>query len=57
MLGTHIIVHGLKRSNFGKNTFKFKIQLFVLMKNPAKQINLIAESIFKLNDSQRKTLK
>jgi hypothetical protein len=57
MLGTHIIVHGLKRSNFGKNTFKFKIQLFVLMKNPAKQLNLITESIFKLDDSQRKTLR
>jgi hypothetical protein len=40
-----------------KNTLKFKIQLFVLMKNIAKQLILIAQSIFKLDDSQRKTLK
>jgi hypothetical protein len=39
-----------------KNIFKFKIQLFVLTKNLTKQLILIAQSIFKLDDSQRKTL-
>jgi hypothetical protein len=34
--GTHIIVHGSKRSNFRKETFKFKIKLLVLTKNLAK---------------------
>jgi hypothetical protein len=52
---THIIVHGLKRSHI-KNTFKLKIQLFVLTENSAKILILIAQSIFKLNKSQRKTI-
>jgi hypothetical protein len=55
--GTHIIVRGSKRSNFGKRIFKFKIQLFVLTKNLAKQLDLVAQSIFKFSDSQRKTLR
>jgi hypothetical protein len=55
-LCTHIIVRRSKRSNFRKNTFKFKIQLFVLTKNLAKQFVLIAQGILKLDDSQRKTL-
>jgi hypothetical protein len=33
---THIIVHGSKRSNLKKRTFKLKIQLLVFMKNLAK---------------------
>jgi hypothetical protein len=49
--GTHIIVCGLKSSNFGRITFKLKIQLFVLMKNLAKQLVLIAKGILKLDDS------
>jgi hypothetical protein len=49
-------MHGSKRSNFGKRTFKFKIQLFVLMKNFTKQFVLIAQGILKLDDSQGKTL-
>jgi hypothetical protein len=56
-LGTHIIMHGSKRSNFKKRTLKLKIQLFVLMKNLAKQLVLIAKGILKLGDSQRKTLR
>jgi hypothetical protein len=55
-LGTHIIVHGSKRSNLRKRTLKLKIQLFVLTKNLTKQLVLVAKSIFKFNDSQRKTL-
>jgi hypothetical protein len=55
-LGTHIIVHGSKSSNFGRSTFKLKIQLFVFMKNDAKQLVLAAKGILKLNDSQRKSL-
>jgi hypothetical protein len=51
-----IIVHGLKRSNLRKRTLKLKIQLFILMKNLAKQLVLIAKGILKLDDSQRKTL-
>jgi hypothetical protein len=35
---------------------KLKIQLFVLTKNLAKQLVLIAKSILKLDDSQKKTL-
>jgi hypothetical protein len=35
-LGTHIIVHGSKRSNLRKGAIKLKIQLFVLTKNLAK---------------------
>jgi hypothetical protein len=54
--GTHIIMHGSKRSNFRKSTFKFKIQLLILMKKLAKQLFLVAQSIFKLSDSQGKTL-
>jgi hypothetical protein len=55
--GTHIIMHRSKRSNFRKkNTFKFKIQLFVLTKNLTNQLILIAQSVLKLNDSQRKTI-
>jgi hypothetical protein len=30
--GTHIIVHGSKRSNFRRGTFKFKIQFLILTK-------------------------
>jgi hypothetical protein len=55
-LGTHIIVHGSKRSNLRKRTLKLKIQLFVLTKNLAKQLVLIAKGILKFGDSQRKTL-
>jgi hypothetical protein len=55
-LGTHIIVHGSKRSNLRKRTLKLKIQLFVLVKNLTKQLVLVAKSIFKFGDSQRKTI-
>jgi hypothetical protein len=55
-LGTHIIVHGSKKSNPRKRILKLKIQPFVLIKNLAKQLVLVAKSIFKLSDSQRKTL-
>jgi hypothetical protein len=51
-----IIMRGLKRSNLRKRTLKLKIQLFVLTKNLAKQLVLIAKGILKLGDSQRKTL-
>jgi hypothetical protein len=44
-IGTHIIAHGSKRSNFGKRIFKVKIQLFVFVKNLAKQLVLVAQSI------------
>jgi hypothetical protein len=54
--GVHIIVHGSKRSNIRKRTFKFKIQLLVLTKKIAKQLVLVAKGILKLGDSQRKTL-
>jgi hypothetical protein len=53
---THIIVRELKSSNFERNTFKLKIQLFILIKNLAKQLVLIAKSIFKFGNSQRKIL-
>jgi hypothetical protein len=53
---THIIMHGSKRSNFRRSTFKLKIQLFILMKNLAKQLVLVAKGILKLNDSQGKTI-
>jgi hypothetical protein len=56
-LGTHIIMHGSKRSNLRKRTLKLKIQSFVLMKNLAKQLILIAKSIFMFDDSRRKTLR
>jgi hypothetical protein len=54
--GTHIIVRRSKRGNFRRSTFQLKIQLFILMKNLAKQLVLIAKGIFKLDDSQGKTL-
>jgi hypothetical protein len=56
LFGTHIIMRGSKSSNFGRSTFKLKIQLFVFMKNLAKQLILIAKGILKLDDYQRKTL-
>jgi hypothetical protein len=55
-LGTHIIVRGSKRSNLRKRILKLKIQPFVLTKNLAKQLVLVVKSIFKFDDSQRKTL-
>jgi hypothetical protein len=55
-LGTHIIVRGSKRSNLRKRTFKLKIQFLVLTKDLTKQLVLVAKSIFKFDDSQRKTL-
>jgi hypothetical protein len=55
-LGTHIIVRGSKRSNLRKITLKLKIQLFVLAENLTKQLVLVAKSIFKFGDLQRKTL-
>jgi hypothetical protein len=55
--GTHIIMRGLKSSNFRRSTFKLKIQLFVFMKNVAKQLVLISKGILKLDDSHRKTLR
>jgi hypothetical protein len=39
-----------------KRTLKLKIQLFVLVKNLIKQLDLVAKTIFKFDDSQRKTL-
>jgi hypothetical protein len=54
--GTHIIVCGSKSSDFRRSTFKLKIQLFVFMKNLAKQLVLIAKGILKLDESQRKTI-
>jgi hypothetical protein len=49
-------VCGLKRSNLRKKTLKLKIQLLVLAENLTKQLVLVAKSIFKFDDSQRKTL-
>jgi hypothetical protein len=49
-------VRGLKRSNHRKRTLKLNIKLFVLTTNLTKQLVLVAESIFKFGDSQRKTL-
>jgi hypothetical protein len=54
--GTHIIVRGSKRSNLRRCTFKLKIQFLVLTKDFTKQLILVAKSIFKFGDSQRKTL-
>jgi hypothetical protein len=54
--GTHIIMHGSKRSNFRKRIFQLKIQLFVLTENLAKQLVLVAQGTLKLRDSQGKTL-
>jgi hypothetical protein len=56
-LGTHIIVRGSKGSNLRKRTLKLKIQLFVLTEDLTKQLVLVAKSIFKFGDSQRKTLR
>jgi hypothetical protein len=53
---TYIIVHRLKRSNFRKRVFQLKIQIFVLMKNSAKQLVLVAQNNLKLGNSQGKTL-
>jgi hypothetical protein len=39
-----------------KRTLNLKVQLFVLTKNLTKQLVLVAKSIFKFGDSQRKTL-
>jgi hypothetical protein len=39
-----------------KRTLKLKIQLFVLTEDLTKQLVLVAKSIFKFDDSQRKTL-
>jgi hypothetical protein len=50
-------VHRSKRSNLRKITFKLKIQFLVLMKDLTKQLVLVAKSIFKFGDSQRKTLR
>jgi hypothetical protein len=50
-------MHGSKKSNFKRSTFKLKIQPFVFTKDFAKQIVLVAKSIFKFNDSQGKTLR
>jgi hypothetical protein len=55
--GTRIIVRGSKSCNFGRSTFKLKIQLFIFTKNLAKQLVLIAKGILKLDDSKGKTLK
>jgi hypothetical protein len=49
-------VCGSKRSNLRKRTLKLKIQLFVLAKNLTKQLVLVAKSILKFGDLQRKTL-
>jgi hypothetical protein len=54
--GTQFIMHGPKSSNFRRSTFKLKIQLFVFMKNLAKQLVLIAKCILKVDDTRRKTL-
>jgi hypothetical protein len=53
---THIIVRGLKRSNLRKRTLKLKIQLLVLTKEFTRQLVLVANNIFKFDDSQEKTL-
>jgi hypothetical protein len=50
-------VRGSERSNLRKRTLKLKIQLLVLTKNLTKQLVLVAKSIFKFDDSQRKTLR
>jgi hypothetical protein len=55
-LDNHIIVRGSKRSNLRKSSFKLKIQFLVLTKDFTKQIVLVAKSVFKFGDSQRKTL-
>jgi hypothetical protein len=50
-------VHGSKRSNFRRSTFKLKVQLLILTKNLAKQHILVAKNIFRFGDSQRNTLR
>jgi hypothetical protein len=54
--GTHIIMHRSKRSNVKRSTFQLKIQLSILPKNLTKQLVLVANGIFKLDDSQGKTI-
>jgi hypothetical protein len=49
-------MRGSKRSNLRKRTLNLKIQLFVLAKNLTKKVILVARSIFKFGNSQRKTL-
>jgi hypothetical protein len=49
-------VRGSKSSNFGRSTFKLKIQLFVFAKNFVKQLVLIAKNILNLDDSKGNTL-
>jgi hypothetical protein len=56
-LGIDIIMHRSKRSNLRKRTLKLKIQLFVPTEHLIKQLVLVAKSIFKFGDSQRKALK
>jgi hypothetical protein len=46
----------LKRSNFRKRVFQLKIEIFVLTKNSAKQLVLVAQNNLKLGNSQGKTL-
>jgi hypothetical protein len=55
-IGTHIIMRGSKTGNLRKITFKLKNQLFVLTKNLTNQLVLIANGIFRLDDSKGKTL-
>jgi hypothetical protein len=50
-------MHGSKRSNLRKTTFKLKIQPFLFAKNLVKQLVLIAKGILKLGDSKGKTLR
>jgi hypothetical protein len=50
-------MHRLEREKFSKRTFQFKIELFVLTENLAKQLILVAQSILKLDNFGRKTLK
>jgi hypothetical protein len=47
---------GSKRGNFRRSTFQLKIQLLILTKNLTKQLVLVVKGIFKLDDSQGKTL-
>jgi hypothetical protein len=54
--GTRIIMCGSKRGNFRRSTFQLKIQLLILTKNLTKQLVLVVKGIFKLDDSQGKTL-
>jgi hypothetical protein len=49
-------VHGSKRSKLRKRTLKLKIQLFVLTEDLTKELVLVAKSIFKFSDLQKKTL-